>query len=139
MPKEKSGWIYFIEGEITKRIKIGFSVDPDKRLKELSTGSAEELSLLAAYPGTIAIEKDIHRQLESSRIKGEWFDNTLDVKEIMGFLYWESQVRICWNNHQGSGLLEIMRRRQNWENRFKLRRMKEEYGSQFKTPLPAVE
>lgn len=72
-PKEPKGYVYFIQGLCGGAIKVGYSVDPNKRLKELQTGYPDTLTILLMIPGTEQTEKTLHRQFESSRLKGEWF------------------------------------------------------------------
>ena len=58
-----------------KFIKIGKSVNPNRRLKQLQTGSNEKLSLLAIYDRPDYMEKRLHHLLRGfkSRLKSEWF------------------------------------------------------------------
>lgn len=69
-----TGFVYVIQAMGTNRIKIGFSVEPDKRIKELRTGSAQSLQILAKLPGTRETEKRLHRALAEYRQGGEWFE-----------------------------------------------------------------
>ncbi len=46
--------IYFIRNEETNKIKIGYSKDPEERLRTLQTGSSGKLTLLLAIEGTAA-------------------------------------------------------------------------------------
>ena len=73
----KLGKIYFI----TKfsEIKIGFTtLSPEKRLKQLNTGSSNQLYLLGYISGTMQIESDLHKKFNSIRVRnnGEWFYGT---------------------------------------------------------------
>ncbi len=69
---KKPKQIYFIQGQETKRIKIGISVDPKARLSGLS--ASEPLTLLKAIPGNAKEEKELHKRFEPFRIHGEWFE-----------------------------------------------------------------
>lgn len=53
--------------------KLGFSNDPEKRLKYLQTGNHRRLLLVASWPGTHADERALHARLAPYRIGGEWF------------------------------------------------------------------
>ena len=73
--------IYIIGGE-QKPYKIGFSANPQQRLKSLQTGFPTKLKLY--YTKEISeskvkfIEKQIHRVIARKRTKGEWFDIELE-------------------------------------------------------------
>lgn len=71
--KNATGYVYFIQGLCGGAIKIGFSKNPEVRLKELQTGYPDTLTILLMIPGTEATERAIHRKFEASRLKGEWF------------------------------------------------------------------
>lgn len=61
-------------------VKIGFSVDPAKRVRQLQTGHATKLTVFyseeVALDKVRALEKIIHRTLSHRRQKGEWFSIT---------------------------------------------------------------
>lgn len=58
-------------------IKIGTSVSPQRRAKELG------LHLLAWEPGGRVREQELHRRFASARLVGEWF---LSVPEILDYV-----------------------------------------------------
>jgi hypothetical protein len=66
--------IYAIEARGTNRIKFGKVKNPEKRLKELSTGSPYHLHLLAAVEWNDEIERLIHAAFKGRRVAGEWFE-----------------------------------------------------------------
>jgi hypothetical protein len=70
----KNDHLYFIQSDITGMIKIGRSKDPVKRLKQLQTGNANKLKLIASFKGLGWREKIIHEELSRWSKKGEWFD-----------------------------------------------------------------
>lgn len=70
-------YVYAIsDGE---NIKIGMSNDVDKRLKTLQTSNSKDLIVVWKYyagrqaKDATKIEKMLHRQCKSHRIRGEWF------------------------------------------------------------------
>lgn len=74
------GIIYFIQGTLSHRIKIGFTrSDVFQRMDSLSVGSAEGFRLIGVAKGSLWHERELHRLLKSHRIKGEWFDNSDEV------------------------------------------------------------
>lgn len=66
--------VYFIRAETTGRVKIGWSNNPEKRLRGLQTGSAERLSLLRLTPGGVAEEAAFHKLFDHLWVDGEWFN-----------------------------------------------------------------
>lgn len=77
------GFVYFIVARDSRRIKIGFSVDPEARLRELATGAAEPLKLLAIAPGSKAIETRLHARFRESHSHLEWFNATPDLSAFV--------------------------------------------------------
>lgn len=74
---EPTGFVYLIleESDSTwrQKVKIGYSANPEKRLKSLRTGSASELSIVNVWRGTSKDEKTIHALLDDYRERLEWF------------------------------------------------------------------
>jgi|LSQX01.3.fsa_nt_gb hypothetical protein len=67
------GFVYFVQCKDTKRIKIGYSKNPNKRIYDMNIGSSGELNLLAKIPGNIDLEEIIHRSMNHYNVKGEWY------------------------------------------------------------------
>jgi hypothetical protein len=85
------GYVYLLL-EVDKygyeRHKIGFSKnDPNKRLKSLSTGNSNQISLLKFYqsPNYKKIEKWLHKKFNHKRTEAnnEWFQ--LDNDDVINF------------------------------------------------------
>ncbi len=72
-PDQRQAVIYFIQSEHGGPVKIGRADDLAKRLVGLQTSRPDKLVVLAAAPGTIAQEKELHRHFAEIREKGEWF------------------------------------------------------------------
>jgi hypothetical protein len=77
-----SFFVYFI-GEVpfANRVKIGKSVNPERRLGQLQTGCPTRLTILhkIALPTRAAmtqLETTIHRDLRGKNIMNEWFHMT---------------------------------------------------------------
>jgi hypothetical protein len=66
-------YVYIIQGEAGTEVKVGFTVDVDKRLKELQTGNPKILRPLIVLLAPPEVERQYHRQLAKSRVNGEWF------------------------------------------------------------------
>lgn len=65
--------IYFIRAGSHGPVKIGYSLDPNRRLRDLQTSSASDLRLLAIMAGERTHKRAIHSQFREYRMKGEWF------------------------------------------------------------------
>lgn len=69
--KDHQGWIYFVlAGDA---VKIGYSLDPEKRLQHIRVGNPEEAVLLGKIDGTPRTERALHWKLRQYRLRGEWF------------------------------------------------------------------
>lgn len=77
---DDKNYIYIIceKADETKPLKIGFSADPDKRLRQLQTGQSSSLMLFhkeeVPTEQVKALEKVIHRLLRHKKVRGEWFN-----------------------------------------------------------------
>lgn len=66
--------IYFIRAVgVDGPVKIGLTVEPVHRLRELQTGHAEELGLVRLIEGGRPQERWLHKHYAGSRVRGEWF------------------------------------------------------------------
>lgn len=65
------GRVYFIEGG--GLLKIGYTVDPVYRMRNLVAMSPVPLNKIAEIPGTPDDEKALHKQFAEYRAHGEWF------------------------------------------------------------------
>jgi hypothetical protein len=66
--------LYFIQmQEEPYHFKIGIATNPEKRLKQLQTGSAAPLKIVHVFKGLAYREKELHKLLERFRQSGEWF------------------------------------------------------------------
>lgn len=78
-------FLYIISASEAGPVKLGFSNDPSKRVKQLQTGSAQPLTLYHAEEVEDArvkiAEKALHRLLGHCRLKGEWF--TMSVEDAI--------------------------------------------------------
>lgn len=72
---ERGEVVYFIRGETSQNIKIGYGISANSRLKEFQTGSSEELVLLKTIPGGKRLETELHKKFHHLRIRPrhEWF------------------------------------------------------------------
>ena len=78
------GYVYFIttETELNKpfdqliQTKIGFAINPERRIKQLQTGNVETLILYGKLKSKNykELEKTLHKKFAAQRIRGEWFN-----------------------------------------------------------------
>lgn len=70
---KKQGCVYFIQGENGGAIKIGYSKNPEERLKQLQTGYPDILKILCLIPATNKTEGFYHKKYEDLKLNGEWY------------------------------------------------------------------
>lgn len=76
-------YIYFIQSEIGGPIKIGITVHPRKRLKEMQAVNPFELRFVALQRGTFFEEKQYHKQFANQRLHGEWFGPSQKLSDLV--------------------------------------------------------
>jgi hypothetical protein len=82
---EAVGTIYLIQGEDSRKIKIGFTQwDVESRCRRLQTGSSEVLKVIAHFPGTLREERAIHRKFAHLNCGGEWFNFHAEIIAFAG-------------------------------------------------------
>lgn len=77
--------IYFIQESDDGDIKIGYSDNPERRIRELQTGSPKQLNLLAVIEGEKSDETELHKLFKKLNTRGEWFSPDTEI-----FLYIDS-------------------------------------------------
>jgi len=79
----KLKYIYLIQSLEDGYYKIGVSIHPNKRIKELNTGNSSLLKLIETYQSEFAnqIERALQRRYEHLRKNGEWFDMSI-INEV---------------------------------------------------------
>jgi hypothetical protein len=73
MENTSTGFVYLVHAVNTHLFKIGFSLNPEKRLAELQTGNPHKLQIVKTWRGSVHSERAIHRQFQSTKRAGEWF------------------------------------------------------------------
>jgi DNA-binding XRE family transcriptional regulator len=70
--------IYLISHEY-QFVKIGYTKNINKRLKQLQTSSPVKLEVLHLIDGNVTLEKELHLLFKDLRTSGEWFkfDNSI--------------------------------------------------------------
>ncbi len=83
-PKTKRSSVYFIQaGDDNGPVKIGYTVDIDRRLASVQCGSPVKLRLLYTEPGTRSTESALHRRFKADRLHGEWFTYSDRLREYL--------------------------------------------------------
>lgn len=72
--------IYFFQGEITRRIKIGFTTRfIHNRMSSLQIGSPDKLLFVGAHPGDERTEYHLHNRFRENYSHGEWFNESEEL------------------------------------------------------------
>jgi len=75
--------IYFIRIKDQPYVKIGFSKDVEKRLKQLQTSSPFDLEIIYTEFAAIEREKQLHEKYKEYQVKGEWFNISGDLEKFI--------------------------------------------------------
>ena len=67
MVYKNKGRIYFIGADDGDTIKIGYSVKPDSRIRQIQSGNPERLKVLHVFTGGKSIEAHLHARFGPSR------------------------------------------------------------------------
>lgn len=78
--------IYFIRSHCKQFIKIGYTKDLDRRVKEFQTATPKKIKVLGVIDGTTTTESSLHELFKKYRETGEWFRNQGDVKALQMLL-----------------------------------------------------
>jgi hypothetical protein len=88
--------IYYIACSATERVKIGYTRgEPEVRLKQLQTGSAAELRLVACHGGSVEDERSLHEEFAEYRLRGEWFEMAEPVRRHVSLVIWFVATQIA--------------------------------------------
>ena len=93
------GWVYFVQ--LGEAIKIGFSTQPDKRIRSLATYTVDtKVQLLGLERGGRAKEKRLHRRFDEWRIDVKGKSNELfePCDELIDYI---RTGRQCSSFHRG--------------------------------------
>lgn len=97
---------FFIENEDNddSRIKIGFSKNPEKRIRELQTGNSRKLAIMGWIESDDqSHERCLHKKYKGFRLNGEWF--SIEPNHVLEELKAKSTSSyICIQSNVGSFL-----------------------------------
>lgn len=68
-----TSWVYLMSDGRDRYFKIGFSADPQRRVRELNTGAPLGIEVLWQEPGSVHDEAWLHDYFHARRARGEWF------------------------------------------------------------------
>ncbi|MDO6524720.1 GIY-YIG nuclease family protein [Motilimonas sp. 1_MG-2023] len=73
--------IYFIQGEITKKIKIGHTdnIILEDRLQPIRSSSPDKIMFLGGMPGDRSLESTLKKRFNKFNSHGEWFFENNDL------------------------------------------------------------
>jgi len=75
------GKIYFVAAP--GRIKVGYTKQPERRLRSLQATDMEPLTTLGVIDGDRTTEKHLHEMLREHRLRGEWFQDCDAVRILI--------------------------------------------------------
>lgn len=91
--------IYYIACTATERLKIGYTNgEPEVRLKQLQTGSAADLRLIACHSGSLETERELHATFASQRLRGEWFEMSEDLFKHVSMVVWLAGAQCAYSH-----------------------------------------
>jgi len=84
--KTRPGFVYFLQEGFNPEgpIKVGFSVDPVRRCRQLNRRLKDgALTVVAAFPALMEQEFELHRRWRKHRVIGEWFRPAPEILEAI--------------------------------------------------------
>lgn len=85
---------YFIQCVSGGPIKIGRTEDLETRLAGLQVSNHEELVVLCSVKSHKDLEPELHALLDKYRVRGEWFEPSKDVLEVMSLIKTGDHVEV---------------------------------------------
>jgi hypothetical protein len=84
MPWNCDGFVYALQARTVEGpIKIGYSLNVQRRMASLAIASPVELELLGFIAGCQQLEQQLHRLLGDHNLKGEWFRPQHKVRQLV--------------------------------------------------------
>lgn len=78
--------IYFIRDEASGHLKIGYAVDPWRRLSKIQSDTPARVDIVAIEDGGVDREAELHLQFSHARSRGEWFRPADDLVAYVALL-----------------------------------------------------
>jgi hypothetical protein len=109
--QKPSAHLYFIENPHLSIVKIGRTRDVQQRLKELECGCGVSLRLLRVFENVGMWEQRVHDSLSASRLVGEWFTLTDDLRAaIMRAPFIDDFIDEWWHRNA----IDIQKKNGTW-------------------------
>ena len=83
--------VYFILNKELNHVKIGYSNDIHRRVKQLQTSSSTELELHFFLNGDYRIEKLFHKYFKKYHVRNEWYNFENNIEQ---FIYYIQHIQI---------------------------------------------
>lgn len=77
-----TGVVYFA-GSSDSPIKVGYTINLDKRISAIKTAAPTPVKLLTSVPGNRKTESYFHARLRPHRLQGEWFTPHSEVLDLI--------------------------------------------------------
>lgn len=71
----RPGWVYCIRCDVSEAVKIGFSANPVRRLRQIQTSNPNHLRMIGVMETVEAFEQFMHWTYRKRRMSGEWFED----------------------------------------------------------------
>ena len=98
---EWMGFVYFIQAGDNGAIKIGYTKDVDRRIKELQTSNPEKLNLLLKVGAEPNDEKVMHDKFKKYCINLEWYSPSDElINFIRKFQSYGCQIKFDHDYHE---------------------------------------
>ena len=78
------GYVYFLQCEY--RVKIGFARNVERRIADIACMCPFPVELLATEAGEIWHEQALHQRFAKSRVHGEWFNLSDEIRDYIAGL-----------------------------------------------------
>ena len=118
--------IYFIRS-YNEFVKIGTSLDPEDRKNGLQTANPKKLHVQAVLEGSYKTEKGLHELFEKSRVRGEWFRYTEEIKWYIRAIQENPEVKNIYTLYKESQKMRITAKSKRLGNNHKLTKRLKKY------------
>lgn len=115
-------FVYVIRAEDDPPIKVGIARDVPRRLAGLQTGNPRQLELLFVFPGTVELERSLHKSLAPDRLTGEWFAGPTVDRWLEAAPFFIDWLVTTFEASRGAKLLPDFRQFPGWDWQWKTRK-----------------
>lgn len=95
-PRDLDEVVYFMRVGEDGPFKIGQSIDPKRRLREVQGAHFQDVSLVRVVRGTSGLEAALHSRFAGDRLRGEWFAPS---RAVLRFVFSRSDEAVCRTNY----------------------------------------